>query len=103
MTYKDLLRETARKKEEAIKEINKKLNDPLGFLVKHEIEANPGAVAWHWLAKDFCETLYEHFEEIYDNLKEDYERQEVSDIYMAYYNNEDYLYDLLPLEAQLFK
>ena len=102
MTYNDLLRETARKKVKAIKDINKKLNDPLGFLVKHEIEADPGAVAWHWLAKDFCETLYKHFDEIYESLEEEYERFEVSDIYAAYCGNADNLYDLLPLEAQLF-
>lgn len=103
MTYKDLLRETARKKEEALKVINDGLKGPGGFLVKHELEQGLASVAWNLLAKDFCNTLYEHFDEIYDGLKEDYERQEVSDIYMAYYNNEDYLYDLLPLEAQLFK
>lgn len=103
MTYKDLLKETAREKEEAIKMLDDGLKGPYGFLVKHELEQGLASIAWNLLAKDFCDALYEHFDEIYDDLKEDYERQEVSDIYMAYYNNEDYLYDLLPLEAQLFK
>lgn len=45
MTYSDLLKETADKKKTAIAELNEALKGPAGFLVKAEIERDPGR--WH--------------------------------------------------------
>ncbi len=104
MTYADLLKETADKKRKAIAEINAALKGPCGFLVKAEIEKKPGAVAWHWLAKKFCETLAEHVDEFIDQAGgvNTMEAREIGDIYMAYEDGDENLYDLLPIEAQLF-
>lgn len=104
MTYDELLRETAEKKRKAIAEINAALKGPCGFLVKAEIEKNPGAVAWHWLAKEFCETLAQHVSEFIDQAGgvDTTEAREIGDIYMAYEDGDKNLYDYLPIEAQLF-
>ena len=103
MTYEDLLTITADRKTKAIRELNKALNGPGGFLVKAEIEKKPGSVAWLWLAKDFCETLAEHVEEFIDEAGMDScEAREIGAIYMAYEDNDPDLYQLLPVEAQLF-
>ena len=106
-TYEDLLRETEQKKREAIKQFNKALSGKAGFLAKAEIERNPGMVAWPWLAKDFCEKLAAHVGEwtscedgSFNN--DDPLAWEIGNIYMAYEDNDPGLYDLLPVEAQLF-
>lgn len=103
MTYEDLLRSTAEKKKQAIRELNDALKGPAGFLVKAEIEKDAGMVAWLWLAKDFCETLADHVSEWIDaygiNSPEAYE---IGDIYTAYEDSDPRLYELLPVEAQLF-
>ena len=106
-TYDDLLRETAKKKREVLKQFNKALNGPTGFLMKAEIERDPGMVAWLWLAKDFCEKLAQHVgewttDENGDFKNDDYEAREIGEIYMAYEDSDPDLYDLLPVEAQLF-
>lgn len=103
MTYEELLEITAEKKKKAISELNEALRGPMGFLVKEEIERNPGTVAWLWLAKEFCETLADHVGEFMEQAGVDsYVAYEIGDIYMAYENSEDNLYELLPVEAQLF-
>ena len=103
MTYAELLEITEARKKAALREINKALKGPAGFLAKAEIEKNPGAVAWHWLAKEFCETLGEHVNEFMENPEaSDLEVLEVGNIYMAWQDDDPDLYDLLPVEAQLF-
>lgn len=103
-TYYDLLEETAKRKQKAVAELNKALRGKGGWLVKAEIERNPGSVAWLWLAKGFCEALADHIDEFLEQVGMDtpYGR-EIGDIYMAYYDDRyDDLYDMLPVEAQLF-
>ena len=105
MTYADLLKITAEKKAKAIRELNRSIRNPAsGFLVKAEIERNPGAVAYHWLAKEFCETLAEHVEEFIEQTGnvDSIEAHEIGSIYMAYEDSDPDLYDMLPVEAQLF-
>ena len=104
MTYEDLLQTTAEKKKTAIRQINQALKGPAGFLVKAEIEKNPGSVAYHWLAREFCETLAAHVEELIEKTGDvdSLEAREIVAIYMAYEDSDPDLYDLLPLEAQLF-
>lgn len=106
MTYEELLRITAEKKRKAVKELNEavKPGNPLGFLAKAELERNPGAVAWNWLAKDFCETLAEHIDEFLEQTGDvdSIEAREIGDIYMAYEDDDPDLYELLPTEARLF-
>lgn len=104
MTYYELLKKTAKRKEKAIKELNNALLGDCGFLVKAEIERNPGTVAWLWLAKEFCEEIAEHICEFYDQIGDidSPDAREIGDIYMAYENDDPDLYDLLPVEAQLF-
>ena len=104
MTYQELLEATAKKKEAAIKELNKALKGPAGFLVKAEIKRDPGMVAWLYLAKEFCETLAENVGEFIDQTGDidSIEAREIGDIYMAYEDNDPGLYELLPVEAQLF-
>lgn len=104
MTYEELLHTTAEKKKAAIRQINAALKGPAGFLVKAEIERDPGSVAYHWLAREFCETLAEHVEEFMDAAGgvDSLEAREIGDIYMAYEDSDPGLYDLLPVEAQLF-
>lgn len=101
MTYSELLAITAEKKKKAIRELNSALRGKAGWLVESEIKRNPGMVAWLWLAKEFCETLAENFDEIYSAADEG-DRWEISDIYMGYEDGRKDLYDLLPVEAQLF-
>ena len=102
MTYQELLDTTREKKRKAIRDLNKALKDPrTGFLVKAEIERKPGTVAWLYLAKDFCETLYWNFEDIMNSLDR-YDQMGVASIYMAYEDDDPDLYELLPVEAQLF-
>ena len=102
MTYQDLLQKTAQRKRKAIAELNAALRGKAGFLVKAEIERKPGTVAWLWLAKDFCEELAEHVGEWISDDPWDMESKEIGDIYMAYEDGDPDLYDLLPVEAQLF-
>lgn len=101
MKYADLLRDTAKKKREAIAEINSALKGPCGFLIKAELEKSPGNAAWHYLAREFCEKLAEHIDEFWEE-GEDVAR-EVGEIYMAYEDGDSDLYDCLPVEAQLFE
>lgn len=101
MTYGELLNKTAERKADAIRELNAALNGETGWLVKAEIERNIGSVAWHWLARGFCEELAENMSEIYESADE-YEQREIYDIYAAYENDESYLYEILPDEAKLF-
>ena len=68
MTYNELLQETAEKKRKVIAEINEALEGPCDFLVKSEIEKNPGSVAWHYLAREFCEKLAEHVDEFIEQV-----------------------------------
>lgn len=104
MTYQDLLKETAKRKRLAIRELNNALKGSFGFLVKAEIEKDPGKIAWQYLAKEFCETLADHVTELVENTgdADGYEASEICDIYMAYEDRDDRLYDLLPVEARLF-
>ena len=101
MKYADLLRDTAAKKREAIAEINSALKGPCGFLVKAEIERDPGKAAWHHLAREFCEKLAEHIDEFMEE-GEDVAR-ETCEIFMAYEDGDSDLYSILPVEAQLFE
>ena len=101
MTYQELLTATAKRKELALQELDGSLQGPGGFLVRAEIERNPGMVAWLWLAKDFCEALAEHMSELLEQA-DDSEARELYDIYTAYEDNDDRLYELLPDEAKLF-
>ena len=104
MTYDELLQATAEKKKAAVREINAALKGPGGFLVKAEIERKPGSVAWHWLAQEFCETLAAHVEEFIQQTGDvdSLEAREIGAIYMAYEDDDPDLYELLPVEAQLF-
>ena len=78
------------------------MNDPqLGFLVRDEIRRSPGSVAWLWLGLPFCRTLAEHWDEIWPSADES-ERDDMCRIYMAYEDSDPDIYDLLPVEAQLF-
>ena len=102
MTYEELLTQTAQKKRKAVKELNNALNSPTGFLVRAEIERDPGMVAWLWLVKEFCEALADHvgeWMEYYGNAPEAYE---IATIYMMYEDSDPDLYNYLPVEAQLF-
>jgi len=101
MRYDELLKETAKKKKEAIADLNAALKGPCGFLMKAEIEKDPGKAAWSFLAKEFCETLAEHIDE-FINEGEDVAR-EAGNIYMAYEDGDKDLYSYLPVEAQLFE
>lgn len=101
MTYNELLRLAHEKKRKAIAEINSALKGPCGFLVKAEIEKDPGKAAWHYLAREFCEKLAEHIDEFYEEGEDVV--HEVCEIYMAYEDGDRDLYSLLPIEAQLFE
>ena len=103
MTYEELLRITAERKEKAQRELAEALRGPAGFLCKAEIERKPGTVAWLWLAQGFCETLADHVDEWIEAAGIDsYEAREIGDIYMAYEDDRSDLYELLPTEARLF-
>ncbi len=101
MTYSELLKETAAKKRDAIAGINKALTGPAGFLVKAEIQRNPGGLAWYALAQWFVEQLAEHIDEFIEE-GEDVAR-EVIEIYESYEDGDSDLYQILPIEAQLFE
>lgn len=105
MTYNELLQETAKKKAEALRELNAALAGPCGAILKADMEANPGKVAWHYLAKEFCEKLAEHVDEFIEQAGgvHTMEAHEIGDIYMAYEDGDSDIYRLLPLEAQLFE
>ena len=92
------------KKRKVIAEINEALEGPCDFLVKSEIEKNPGSVAWHYLAREFCEKLAEHVDEFIEQVGgvNSIEGHEIGDIYMAYEDGNEDIYELLPVEAQLF-
>lgn len=100
MTYDELLAETAKNKRAAIAELNAALKGPYGFLVKAEIEKDPGKTAWHYLARAFCEKLAEHIDEFTTEGGDT--AKEVYDIYMAYEDGDSNLYSYLPVEARLF-
>lgn len=103
MTYDELLRTTAEKKASAVRSLNNAIRDPrAGFLASAEIERKPGSIAWCFLAHDFCEAIINHLDELLDSVDSQYEKDDIVRIYMAYYNDEPDLYDLLPAEAQLF-
>lgn len=105
MTYQELLATTAEKKKEAIRDINKAINGPAGFLAKAEIERDPGMVAWLWLGKEFCETLADHVGEFIEATGDidSLDAREIGSIYMAYEDSDPDLYYMLPVEAQLFE
>lgn len=104
MTYAELLKKTEARKRQAIKELNNAIRGKAGWLVKAEIERDPGTVAWLWLAKDFCENLAEHVEEFMEQTGDidSTEAREIGSIYMAYEDNDPDLYEMLPTEARLF-
>lgn len=102
MTYTELLRLTGERKLKAIKELSEGMAHPqLGFLCRAEIRKDPGKVAWLWLAESFCKTLAEHWDEVTASVDDD-TRDDLIRIYMAYEDSDPYIYDLLPIEAQLF-
>lgn len=105
MTYEDLLQETATKKRETISKINAALNGSCGFLIEEEIKKDPGKVAWHYLAKEFCEKLAEHVDEFIEQAGgvNAMEAREIGEIYMAYEDGDADLYSYLPTEAKLFE
>jgi len=99
MTYTELLKSTAEKKRMAILELNTALKGDAGFLVEAEIQRNPGAVAWSYLAREFCETLAAHIDEMASEMEDN---PEIFDIYTAYLDGDTGLYSYLPTEARLF-
>jgi len=102
MTYDELLKATAKKKKEVVRQLNKAINDPaMGFLCEAEIKRKPGTVAWYWLAEEFCKTIAEHLDELVASVDK-YDADDIVRIYMAYYDNDPDLYQMLPVEAQLF-
>lgn len=105
MTYQELLTATAAKKLEAIREINAGLKGPAGFLVDADIKKNPGKYAWSLLAREFCEILAEHVEEFIEQTGDidSLDAREIGAIYMAYEDDDPDIYELLPVEAQLFE
>ena len=103
MTYEELLKTTAERKASAVKSLNKAINDPaLGFLCQEEIRRDPGMVAYLWLAEGFCQAIAENLDDLLASVEE-YDRDDIVRIYMAYYDDDPDLYDLLPVEAQLFE
>jgi hypothetical protein len=105
MTYAELLSVTAEKKAKVIKDLNTALQNDHWGLARAEMNRNPGMVAWLWLAQDFCETLADHIDEFIETANaegREWEAYEISDIYMAYYDDDPNLYEKLPVEAQLF-
>ena len=104
MTYAELLQATAERKAKAVRELNTAINGNAGWLVKAELERDPGSVAWLWLAKGFCETLAEHVGDFLEQTGDinSIEAHEIGDIYMAYEDGRSDLYELLPVGARLF-
>ena len=103
--YSNLLKETAIKKHEAIKEINAALKGPCGFLIEAEIKKDPDKVVRNYLAKEFCEKLAEHVDEFIEQAGgvDTIEAREIGEIYMAYEDGDLDIYNYLPIEAQLFE
>lgn len=106
-TYQDLLEETAAEKKRITKQLNDALKGAGGFLVKAEIEKNPGMCAWLWLAKGFCEKLAEHVSEWISDADGNFDvnnpdAEEIGRIYMADEDSDPDLYEMLPVEARLF-
>ena len=99
MTYSELLNSTAEKKRTAIRELNAAMKGDAGFLVKAEIQCDPGAAAWAYLAREFCETLAEHIDELAAEMEDN---PEIFNIYSAYMDGDTDLYSYLPTEARLF-
>lgn len=105
-TYEDLLRETEAKKRKFWADIAKAMKGPADFLVKAEIERNPGQLAYTVLIREFCEKIGEHIgdwccdESGFKN--DDMEAREIGAIYMAYEDSDPDLYEMLPYEARLF-
>ena len=100
MTYEELLRETAVSKRKAIADLAAALKGPAGFLVKAEIEKDPGKAAWYFLADEFCHKLTEHIDEFIDEGGDT--ADEAMRIFMAYEDGDADLYEMLPTEARLF-
>ena len=100
MTYEELLKETATRKRGILADLDTALKGPVGFLVEAEIKKDPGKAAWFILAKDFCEKLAEHIDGFMD--EDESTAQEAMEIYMAYEDGDECLYELLPTEARLF-
>ena len=103
MTWDELLRITGERKQKAVAQLNTAIENPsLGFLAQSEIQRDPGMVAWLWLAKDFCEAIADNLDDLLASVPE-YDRDDIIRIYMAYYDNDPDIYDMLPVEAQLFE
>ena len=103
MTWDELLRITGERKLKAVRELNAAIENPsLGFLARSEIQRDPGMVAWLWLAKDFCEAIADNLDDLLASVPE-YDRDDIVRIYMAYYDSDPDIYDMLPIEAQLFE
>lgn len=101
MTYTELLRKTATRKKRALRDISKALSGPAGDLAASELQRAPGSVAWFYLAEGFCRALADHFDELMEQASE-LQAHEICDICMAYHDRDPGLYNLLPVEAQLF-
>lgn len=101
MTYWELLEITDRKKKEVQRKLNTSLNGSNGWIVKAEIERNPGGLAYIALAKEFLETLDANMGEILQSLDE-YDQREIYDIIACWYDDDPDLYDRLPTEARLY-
>lgn len=101
MTYWELLDITDRKKKEVQRKLNTSLNGSNGWLVKAEIERNPGSLAYIALAKEFLETLSANMEEILQGL-DGIDQREIYNIIACWYDDDDDLYDRLPTEARLY-
>lgn len=104
MTYYELLERTEAKKQKILREFAAAIKGNAGWLVKEEIKRNPGRIAYDYLAKDFCEELGNNIEEYVESVGgyDSYEGIELCGIYQTWYNDEDGLYDLLPVEARLW-
>ena len=100
MTYEELLKETAVRKRKILADLDTALKGPAGFLAEAEIKKDPGKAAWFILAKDFCEKLAEHIDGFMD--EDESAAQKAMEIYMAYEDGDEGLYELLPTEARLF-
>lgn len=68
-------------------------------------ECGRNSVAWHYLAREFCEKLAEHVDEFIEQAGgvDTTEAREIGEIYMAYEDGSTNIYSYLPIEAQLFE
>lgn len=102
MTYAELLRTTADQKEKALRQLNDGIRNPqLGFLVKEDIKQNAGSIAYYMLAKGFCQAIAENLDDLLASVDK-YDGDDIVRIYMAYYDDDPDLYQMLPTEAKLF-